>query len=193
MSKKILNQLNVSPLPEPTVLVTVKSEDKNPNIITIAWTGVFSHSPAIVYIAVNPARYSHSILKKSMEYVINIPSEKLAKVVDYCGVVSGKNVNKFEETGLTPIPATVVKAPLIKECAVNIECKVKDILNFGSHDIFVGEIVAIHYDEKAIKEDGNPDLEKIRPYGYSFGEYRSMGEKLGVAGYSKRGVKNAKE
>jgi flavin reductase (DIM6/NTAB) family NADH-FMN oxidoreductase RutF len=193
MSKKILNQLNVSPLPEPTVLVTVKTEDKNPNIITIAWTGVFSHSPAIVYIAVNPARYSHSILKESMEYVINVPSENLAKIVDYCGIVSGKNVNKFEETGLTPIPATVVKAPLIKECAVNIECRVKDILNYGSHDIFVGEIVAIHYDEEAIKEDGNPDLEKIRPYGYSFGEYRSMGEKLGVAGYSKRGVKNGKE
>jgi flavin reductase (DIM6/NTAB) family NADH-FMN oxidoreductase RutF len=193
MSKKILDKLNVSPLPEPTVLVTVKAEEKNPNIITVAWTGVFSHSPAIVYIAVHPARYSNSIIKESMEYVINIPSENLAKITDYCGIVSGRNVNKFEETGLTPIPANAVKAPLIKECAVNIECKVKDIINYGSHDIFVGEIVAIHYNEEVIKENGTPDVEKIRPYGYSFGEYRSMGEKLGVAGYSKSGVKNEKE
>jgi len=123
-----------------------------------------------------------------MEYVINIPSENLAKITDYCGIVSGKNVDKFKETGLTPIPSSIVKAPLIKECAVNIECKVKDILNYGSHDIFVGEIVAIHYDEEVLKENGILDVEKIRPYGYSFGEYRSMGEKLGVAGYSKKSI-----
>ncbi|HWR07071.1 flavin reductase family protein, partial [Sporomusa sp.] len=167
-------------------LVTVKTEDKNPNIITIAWTGVFSHSPSILYIAVHPARYSNAMIKESGEYVINIPSADLAKITDYCGIVSGKNVNKFAETGLTPILASVVKAPLIKECAVNIECKVKDILNYGSHDIFVGEIVAVHYNEEVIKEDGTPDVDRIRPYGYSFGEYRAMGEKLGVAGYSKK-------
>ena len=184
MSKKIA-KLAVSPLPEPTVLVTVKAQDTRPNIITVAWTGVFSYDPPMVYIAVHPARYSNSILKESMEYVINIPSDNLAKLTDYCGIVSGKNVDKFEATGLTPVPANKVKAPLIEECAVNIECKVKDILNYGSHDIFVGEIVAVHYDEDAINEEGTPDVEKIRPYGYSFGEYRSMGAKLGVAGYSK--------
>jgi len=188
MSKKIIDKLSVSPLPEPTVLVTVKTEDKNPNVITIAWTGVFSYSPSTVYIAVHPARHSNEMLRESMEYVINIPSENLAKITDYCGIVSGKNVDKFKETGLTPIPSSIVKAPLIKECAVNIECKVKDILNYGSHDIFVGEIVAIHYDEEVLKENGIPDIEKIRPYGYSFGEYRSMGEKLGVAGYSKKSI-----
>jgi flavin reductase (DIM6/NTAB) family NADH-FMN oxidoreductase RutF len=188
MSKVILEKLDVSPLPEPTILVTVKTENKSPNIITIAWTGVFSYNPSTVYIAVHPARYSSSMLKESMEYVINIPSENLAKITDYCGIVSGKNVNKFVETGLTPIPASSVHAPLIKECPVNIECKVKDILNFGSHDIFVGEIVAIHYDEEVLTKNGTPDVEKIRPYGYSFGEYRSMGEKLGSAGYSKRTV-----
>ncbi len=186
MNKKLVTKVAVSPLPEPVVLVTTKAEDKIPNIVTIAWTGVFSYDPPVVYIAVHPARYSHSLLKASMEYVINIPSEKLARVTDYCGIVSGKTGNKFAATGLTPVPASVVKAPLIEECAVNIECKVKDILNYGSHDIFVGDIVAIHYDEDAIKTDGSPDAETIRPYGYSFGEYRSMGEKLGVAGYSKR-------
>ncbi|MDQ7094674.1 flavin reductase family protein [Desulfosporosinus sp. PR] len=189
MSKKIINKINVSPLPEPAVLVTVKAEDQRPNIITIAWTGVFSHSPATVYIAVHPARYSHSLLKESLEYVINIPSENLAKITDYCGIVSGRNVDKFQETGLTPIAASVVKAPLIKECFVNIECKVKDILNFGSHDIFVAEIVATHYDEEVLKENGVPDVERIRPYGYTFGEYRSLGERLGSAGYSKTAIK----
>lgn len=128
---------------------------------------------------------SNFMLKESMEYVINIPSDNLAKITDYCGIVSGKNVDKFEATGLTPVPANRVKAPVIEECAVNIECKVKDILNYGSHDIFVGEIVAVHYNEEVIKADGTPDVEKIRPYGYSFGEYRSMGAKLGVAGYRK--------
>lgn len=186
MSKKVITKLNVSPLPEPVVLVTTKTEDKNPNIITVAWTGVFSYEPPMVYIAVHPARYSNSMLKESKEYVINIPSEKLAGIADHCGIVSGKTENKFATTGLTPLPASVVKAPLIEECAVNIECKVKDILNYGSHDIFVGEIVAIHYNEEAINEDGSPDIEKIRPYSFSFGEYRSMGGKLGVAGYSKR-------
>lgn len=186
MSKKIMNKLSVSPLPEPTVLVTVKTEDKIPNIITIAWTGVFSYSPSTVYIAVHPARYSNVMLRESMEYVINIPSENLAKITDYCGIVSGKNEDKFKETGLTPLEASFVKAPLIKECPVNIECKVKEILNFGSHDIFVGEIVAIHYDEEVLKENGSPDLEKIKPYGYTFGEYRSMGERIGTAGYSKK-------
>ncbi|HBF39374.1 MAG TPA: flavin reductase family protein [Firmicutes bacterium] len=188
MSKKIVDKLNnISPLPEPTVLVTVKTDDKSPNIITIAWTGVFSYHPNIVYIAVHPARYSNAMVRESMEYVINIPSENIAKAVDYCGIVSGKNVNKFLETGLTPIPASIVKAPLIKECLINMECKVKDILNYGSHDIFVGEMVAVHYDEAVLNEDESPDAAKIKPYGYTLGEYRAMGEKLGVAGYSKRG------
>ena len=188
MNKKVTEKPSVSSLPEPIVLVTVKTEDKRPNILPIAFTGAFSYEPPMVYIGVHPARYSNSMLKESMEYVINIPSEKLARIADYCGIVSGKNENKFETTGLTPVPASIVKAPLIEECAVNIECKVKDILNYGSHDIFVGEIVAVHYNEDVIKEDGTPDIEKVRPYGYSFGEYRSMGEKLGVAGYSKKSI-----
>ncbi len=180
-----MEKLNVSPLPEPTVLVTVKTDVQDPNIITIAWTGVLSHHPNMVYIAVHPARYSHSMVRESMEYVINIPSENIAKAVDYCGTVSGRSVNKFLKTGLTPVPASIVKAPLIKECLINMECKVKDILNYGSHDIFVGELVAVHFDEAVLNDDGGPDPAKIKPYSYTLGEYRLMGEKLGVAGYSK--------
>ncbi len=186
MTKKTIERLTVSPLPEPVVLVTVKTEDKEPNIITIAWTGCLSRSPNLVYIGVHPTRYSNAMLRESMEYVINIPSESMVKTADYCGTVSGRNVNKFAKTGLTPVPASAVKAPLIKECMVNIECKVKDILNFGSHDIFVGEIIAVHFDKDAVKENGTPDLEKIRPYSFPLGEYRSMGEKLGTEGYSKK-------
>ena len=189
MSKKLLEKLNASPLPAPTVLVTVQTADKNPNIITIAWTGVFSYHPNVIYIAVNPARYSNPMLKESREYVINIPAADLAKTVDYCGLVSGRNVDKFAETGLTPLAASVVKAPLIKECPVNLECKVIDVQNYGSHDIFVGEIVAVHCDEAALDDQGHPDQNKIRPYSCTLGEYRAMGEKLGAMGYGKRGSK----
>jgi Conserved protein/domain typically associated with flavoprotein oxygenases, DIM6/NTAB family len=186
MSKKLIQKLNVSPLPEPMVLVTAKEEGKNPNIIAIAWTGVLSHNPNIVYIAVNPARYSNSIIRESMEYVINIPLENMAAAVDYCGIVSGRNEDKFMKTGLTPVSASLVKAPLIQECPMNIECKVVDILKYGSHDIFVGEIVAVHCDEEVYNNDGSFNLEKIKPFGYTLGEYRSMGGKLGAAGFSKK-------
>lgn len=186
MTKKIINNLTISPIPEPTVLVTVKTEDKDPNIITIAWTGLISHNPPVVYIAVHSARHSNSMLKESMEYVINVPSEGLTKITDCCGIVSGKSVDKFEKTGLTPIPASIVKAPLIKECVINLECKVKDILNYGSHDIFVADIVAVHCDEEILNENGNIDTEKIKPFSFVFGEYYSLGDKLGAAGYSMR-------
>ena len=190
MAKKIVKNLTRLPLSVPTVMVTVQTEDKDPNIITIAWTGILCSNPPTVYIGVQPIRYSHSMLKESMEYVINIPSEKLAKITDYCGIVSGKEINKFEKTGLTPIPATFVKAPLIKECVVNLECKVKTILSLGSHDVFIAEVVAVHYDEETLKENGSPDIDKIKPYNFFLGEYHSMGDKLGSMGYSAKSTKD---
>jgi Conserved protein/domain typically associated with flavoprotein oxygenases, DIM6/NTAB family len=186
MNKKMIDKLNVSPIPEPAVLVTAAAEGKAPNVFTVAWTGLLSHNPNVVYIAVNPARYSNAIIRESMEYVINIPTENIAKAVDYCGIVSGRNENKFIKTGLKQIPASVVKAPLIQECPLNIECKVLDILKFGSHDIFVGEIVAIHCNEDCLNENGGFKFEEIRPFGYTLGEYRAMGEKIGFTGYSKK-------
>ena len=186
MSKKLMNNLSISPLPEPVVLVTAQAADQKPNIITIAWTGLFSINPPTLYIAIQPARHTNSIIKESREFVINIPSANLAKIADYIGITSGRKVDKFEATGLTPVPADVVKAPLIQECLINIECKVKEILNYGTHDIFIGEIVAVHFDEEAIKEDGKPDLEKISPFSYPLGEYRAIGEKLGNVGFSKK-------
>jgi len=189
MAKKIVKNLARLPLSVPTVLVTVQTADEKPNIITIAWTGILCSSPPTVYIGVQPIRHSHSMLKESMEYVINIPFDNLAEITDYCGIVSGKVVNKFEKTGLTPIPASIVKAPLIKECAVNLECKVKTILNLGSHDVFIAEVVAVHYDEEVLNENGSPDIDKIKPYNFCLGEYHSMGEKLGSMGYSAKSTK----
>ncbi len=173
--------------PVPTVLVTTQMGEGEPNIITIAWTGIMNSVPPTVYIGVQPIRYSHGKIKESGEYVINIPSVEQAKSVDYCGMVSGRDVNKFEETGLTAVPSTHVKPPLIKECPVNIECKVKQVISLGSHDIFIAEVLAVHYDENVLDENGRPDIGKIKPYGFCMGEYRSISDKLGTFGYSNKG------
>lgn len=174
--------------PVPTVLVTSYLEGSEPNIITIAWTGIMNSEPPVVYIGVRPVgRHSHRLIKESGEYVINIPSAGQARVVDYCGTVSGKDVNKFKETGLTPVPAAQVKAPLIAECPVNVECKVRQVISLGSHDVFVADVLAVHYSENILDEKGRPDLDKIRPYGYCVNEYRLMSDKLGSFGYSRKG------
>ncbi len=172
--------------PVPTVLVTSCLEGYAPNIITIAWTGILNSEPPVVYVSVRPGdRHSHKLIKESGEYVINIPSVEQVKAVDYCGTVSGKDVDKFKETGLTPVPASKVKAPLIAECPVNVECKVRQVVSLGSHDVFIGDVLAVHYNEDILDEKGRPDVNKIKPYGYCFREYWSMSDKLGFYGYSK--------
>lgn len=173
--------------PVPAVLVTSCLEGNEPNIITIAWTGIMNSEPPVVYISVRPeGRYSYWLIKESGEYVINIPSADQARLVDYCGIVSGKDVNKFKETGLTAVPATNVKAPLIAECPVNLECKVRQVISLGSHDVFISDVLALHFNDNVLDENGRPDLEKIRPYGFCINEYRSMSGKLGSFGYSKK-------
>lgn len=174
-------------LPVPTVLVTCRQEGKEPNMITIAWTGIMNSEPPVIYISVRPVdRYSYNLIKESGEYVINIPSVEQARVVDYCGTVSGHEVNKFKETGLTPVPASQVKAPLIAECPVNVECRVKQIIPLGSHDAFVADVLAVHYNEDVLNEKGRPEVDKIKPYGFCLGEYRAVADKLGFHGYSKK-------
>lgn len=170
--------------PVPTVLVTSRLGDET-NIITIAWTGIMNSQPPTVYISVNPIRYSHKLIKESGEYVINIPTIKLASLTDYCGIVSGKNVDKFSETGLTPVQASYVNAPLITECPVNIECKTKHVVSLGSHDAFIAEILAVHYNEEMLDERGRPDIGKIQPYGFLGNEYWSLNEKIGHFGFSR--------
>ncbi|AFM41220.1 conserved protein of DIM6/NTAB family [Desulfosporosinus acidiphilus SJ4] len=183
---KIMKNPSTSLFPIPTILVSSQLEGYSPNIITIAWTGVLNSVPPIVYISVNPQRHSHKMIKESGEYVINIPSVSQVKIVDYCGIVSGRTTDKFRETKLTPIPASFVKAPMISECPVNIECKVKDTIFLGSHDVFISEVLAVHFNEEVLDSNQRPDLNKINPYAYGLSEYREIGQKLGSYGYSRK-------
>ena len=159
--------------PLPVVMVSLADRDGRPNIITLAWVGTVCTNPPMVSISVRPERYSYPILKETGEFVINLTTKELAFATDYCGVKSGRDVDKFKEMGLTPIPASEVKAPMIKESPVNIECKVRQILPLGSHDMFLADVVAVHADEKYMDEKHN-----------SHGSYFGCGELLGTFGYS---------
>lgn len=185
----MINKITKGPstvlFPVPVVIVTSCLEGGDPDIITIAWTGIMCSEPPAVYISVRPGRHSYNLIKESGEYVINIPSASQAAVVDYCGTVSGREVDKFKETGLTPAPAQYVKAPLIAECPVNVECRVKQVIPLGSHDVFVGEVLAVHFNRDVLDEKGRPDFRLIEPYGYCTGEYRLISQKIGYYGYSK--------
>ena len=158
--------------------------DGRPNIITLAWVGTVCTNPPMVSISVRPERYSYPILKETGEFVINLTTKELAFATDYCGVKSGRDVDKFKEMGLTPIPASEVKAPMIKESPVNIECKVRQILPLGSHDMFLADVVAVHADEKYMDEKHKFHLEQAEPIIYSHGSYFGCGELLGTFGYS---------
>ena len=170
--------------PLPVVMVSLADRDGRPNIITLAWVGTVCTNPPMVSISVRPERYSYPILKETGEFVINLTSKELAVATDYCGVKSGRDVDKFKEMGLTPIPASEVKAPMIKESPVNIECKVRQILPLGSHDMFLADVVAVHADEKYMDEKHKFHLEQAEPIIYSHGSYFGCGELLGTFGYS---------
>ena len=170
--------------PLPVVMVSLADRDGRPNIITLAWVGTVCTNPPMVSISVRPERYSYPILKETGEFVINLTTKELAFATDYCGVKSGRDVDKFKEMGLTPIPASEVKAPMIKESPVNIECKVRQILPLGSHDMFLADVVAVHADEKYMDEKHKFRLEQAEPIIYSHGSYFGCGELLGTFGYS---------
>lgn len=172
--------------PVPAVMVTVADKEKRPNIITVAWTGTACTNPPMAYISVRKERYSHGILMETGEFVINLTTEALTFATDYCGVRSGRDVDKFKEMKLTPIPARTVSAPLIAESPVNIECKVKQVLELGSHDMFLAEVTAVHAEDCYMDERGRFDLRKANPIVYSHGEYFGMGKSIGTFGYSVR-------
>ena len=170
--------------PLPAVMVSVSDGEGNDNIITVAWAGTVCTNPPMVSISVRPSRFSYDMLRKTGEFVINLTTEKLAYATDYCGVRSGRDVDKFKETGLTREKADIVKAPMIKESPVNIECKVRQILPLGSHDMFLADVVAVHADEKYMDEKHKFHLEQAEPIIYSHGSYFGCGELLGTFGYS---------
>lgn len=178
--------------PLPAVLISCQREGEKPNLFTVAWTGTICTNPAMVYISVRPERYSYSIIEESKEFVINLTNEQIVKAVDFCGVRSGRTVDKFQETGLTPVPAHMVKVPLVEESPVNIECRLKEIVKLGSHDMFIAEVLGVNVDQKYLNEHGKFELGKAQLVAYSHGEYYGLGDLIGTFGYSVRKDKKKK-
>lgn len=172
--------------PTPVVMVTCVDKEGKPNIITLAWVGIVCSDPAMIGIAIRPSRYSNSLIKESEEFVVNIPTVELAKKADYCGHVSGRDTDKFEETGFFVVSPSKIKTPLIEECPMNIECEVRQTISLGAHDLFIGEVVAVHVDESILDERGEIDYSKAKPFVFNQREYWSLGEQIGSFGYSQR-------
>jgi flavin reductase (DIM6/NTAB) family NADH-FMN oxidoreductase RutF len=170
--------------PVPVVMVTCVDKDGNPNIITLAWAGTVNSEPPMLSVSVRRQRYSYDLIKEKGEFVVNLTSEKLACAADFCGVKSGRDVNKFDAMKLTPEKASKVDVPLIKESPINLECVVKNCIELGSHDMFIAEIVAVDVDEKLLDENGKLLLDKAKLICYSHGEYWSLEKQLGFFCYS---------
>lgn len=171
--------------PVPAVMVSCGETEEEYNIITIAWTGIINSEPPMTYISVRKSRFSHGIIEKNKEFVINLCTENLAFKADYCGVKSGRDVNKFKEQGLTPILGEQVKCPMIKEAPVNIECKVRDVLCYPSHDMFIADIISVHVDENLLNKEGKLELERAGLICYNHGDYYGLSKKpLGKFGFS---------
>lgn len=170
--------------PVPAVMVSL-GKGKEENIITIDWTGIINSNPPMTYISVRKERHSHSILMKEMEFVINLTTEGLAKAADFCGVKSGRDVDKFQVMGFSKEYGEHVKCPMISDSPVNLECKVLEVLEFPSHDMFIAEIVSVHVDEDIIDENGRICLERAKLISYIHGEYfPHKSRPLGKFGYS---------
>lgn len=172
--------------PVPAVMVTTVDKDGRDNIITVAWTGTVCTNPPMVYISVRPERYSYHMIKETGEFAINLTTRELAFATDYCGVKSGRDVDKFQELRLTRQKASRIVAPLIGESPVNIECKVTECMKLGSHHMFLAEVVAVHVSEAYIDKKGTFHLEQAEPMVYSHGAYFDLNHVLGTFGYSIR-------
>lgn len=169
--------------PVPIVLITSNSSDNKANIMTAGWVGVVCSNPPMISLAIRPSRYSYKLIKENGEFVINIPSSNLLKVVDYCGTFSGRTIDKFKELSLTPLPAKIIQPPLIAECPVNIECKVTRNIFLGSHTLFIGEVITYHLNKDLLnqgsKEDYNINFKDIDPIVANLSEYWNLREKIG--------------
>ena len=170
--------------PLPAVLVSCSDQNGNDNLLTVAWTGTVCSDPAMVSISVRKERYSHQMIRETGEFVINLTTAELVRAVDFCGVRSGKDVDKWAEMKLHKLPAENVKAPMLEESPVNIECKVTQILELGSHDMFLAEVVAVHVDDRYMDEKGRFHLNDTDLLTYSHGIYLRLGEELGTFGFS---------
>ena len=170
--------------PAPAAMVSVADKEGNTDIITAAWTGNICSDPAMAYVSVRPERFSYHMIEETQCFVINLTTKALARATDYCGVRSGRDVDKWKETGLTLEPAEHVAAPMIKESPVNIECKVVNHLDLGTHTMFIGKVLAVHVDEAYMDKTGRFDLASTGLMAYAHGEYLELGKKIGTFGYS---------
>jgi flavin reductase (DIM6/NTAB) family NADH-FMN oxidoreductase RutF len=179
--------------PVPAVLVSCGgTKGFKPNLITIAWTGSICSDPPMLSISVRPERYSYGIIQTTQEFVVNVPSLAQTKATDWCGMKSGRNVDKFAETGLTPAPALKVKSPIVLECPINIECTVQQTLNLGSHTIFLAEVVAVQVSSNLLDAKGKLRLEKAGLLAFAVGQYFALGRSLGRFGFSVKKPKKKK-
>ena len=173
--------------PLPAVMVSAADREGNSNILTVAWTGTICSDPAMLYISVRPERYSYHMIKETGEFVVNLTTEKLAYATDWCGVRSGRDVDKWKEMKLTKGKAEKLEyAPIIQESPVNIDCKVTEVKELGSHHMFLAEVKAVQVDEKYMKKNGKFELNSTGLLTYSHGEYLSLGASLGTFGWSVR-------
>ena len=173
--------------PLPAVLVSCGAVPEEYNLLTVAWTGTVCSDPPMCYISVRPERHSYAIIRRTGEFVINLTTRSLARATDWCGVRSGRDYDKFREMGLTPLPAGKVAAPILAESPVNIECRVRQVIPLGTHDMFLAEVVAVQADERYIDPaTGKFHFEESDPIVYSHGEYFALGEALGRFGWSVR-------
>lgn len=170
--------------PLPIVMVSCKEEGKKPNIITVAWAGTICSDPVMVSISVRKERYSHAIIKNTGEFVINLVTQDLVYATDYCGVKSGRDIDKFAKMNLTTVNIEGVDAPAIAESPLSLACKVKEIKELGSHDMFIAEVVGVTVDDRYMDESGKFELNSTGLVAYSHGEYFLLGDKLGKFGYS---------
>lgn len=175
--------------PLPVVMVSTADDKGKDNIITVAWAGTVCTNPPMVSVSIRPERYSYHMIRETGEFVINLTTEDLAFATDYCGVKSGRDVDKFEKTGLTREKADIVNVPMIREAPVSIECRVREILELGSHHMFLAEVVAVHADETYLDEKNRFDFNLAKPIVYSHGEYLGTGRKIGTFGYSVKKTK----
>lgn len=171
--------------PLPAIMVSCGKTPDEYNIFTASWVGTICTNPPMCYVSIRPERHSYKIIKKNMEFVLNVTTKELAYATDWCGVRSGKDYNKFEEMKLTAGKAAIVESPIIEESPLNIECQVREIISLGSHDMFIADVVNVKADEKYIDlETGKFSLENSHPIAYSHGQYYSLGENLGRFGWS---------
>jgi len=183
---KLLWKPSTQLAPVPVVMLSCQRPGERPNIITVAWVGTVCSEPPMVSVAIRPERFSHDIIRDTGEFVVNIPTVDLVRATDYCGVVSGRDTDKFKAAGLTPEPAQTVQAPLIAECPLHLECKVRDQRSLGTHTLFLAEIMAVRAADALLTPGGHFAIERAGLITYAHGHYYAVGRRLGHFGFAVR-------